>query len=798
MLVPIKWLMDYVDIDLEINDFVDSMIMSGSNVESVKETGKNIDKVVVGKIIEIKDHPNAEKLIITNVDVGSEIVQIVTGATNIKEGDYVPVALHGSTLPNGTRIKKGNLRGVESKGMLCSPDELELEAENLPEGTDMTDGIHIFEKEYPLGEDIKKVLGLDDKIIEFEITNNRPDCLSILGIAREAAATLKKDLKYPQIDSPSESKEVDNYISIDVRNIDLCPRLAVRVIKNITIKSSPMWMQERLIKSGVRPINNIVDITNYVMLELGQPMHAYDLKKLNKRKIIVRNANKNEKITTLDEKDRVLDESVLVIADEERAIGVAGIMGGFDSEIENDTREVAIECANFNPVSIRKSSKLLGLRTEASSRFEKGLDMELASFALNRACYLIEKLGAGEVVDGIIDFYPNKKNKRVIKFDTDRVKWLLGIDVKISEVKRMLKSLEFEVTGNKMLDIIVPTFRDDIMMEADINEEIARLYGYDNIPSKLMDTTFTQGLVSDKQKIVDIAKNCLTAQGLFEVLTYSFVSPSSFNKIKLNKDNSSRNAIKLINPIGEDQSIMRTTIIANMLELISRNYNRKVDDGCFFEISKVYLAKSFPLNELPEEKDVLTIGMYGGGYDFYDLKGIIENLLSALNIENYKVVADNHETFHPGKVAKLLINNKTIGVFGEVHPIVIDNFDIPLSVFVGEFDFDELVLQTDLDRKYKPLPKFPSIERDIAIVVSDEISAGQIDEIIRTKGAKLVEKVELFDVYKGSQIKEGYKSLAYKIVYRSSEKTLTEKDITKAHNKILNSLANQVGAILRQ
>ena len=797
MLVPVKWLMDYVNIDLEINDFVNAMIMSGSNVESVNETGKNIDKIVVGKIVEIYNHPNAEKLIITNVDIGNEIVQIVTGATNIKEGDYVPVALHGSTLPDGTRIKKGKLRGVESKGMLCSPDELELDAESLPAGTDMTGGIHIFEKEYPLGEDIKKVLGLDDKIIEFEITNNRPDCLSILGIAREAAATLGKELKYPKINLPTNSKDVDNYISIDVRNTDLCPRCSVRVIKNITIKSSPVWMQERLIKSGVRPINNIVDITNYVMLELGQPMHAYDLKKLNKRKIVVRTANKNEKITTLDEKERVLDESVLVIADGERAIGVAGIMGGFDSEIENDTQEVAIECANFNPVSIRKSSKLLGLRTEASSRFEKGLDMELASLALNRACYLIEELGAGEVVGGIADFYPNKKNKRIIKFDTDRVKWLLGIDIGINEIKRMLKSLEFEVTGDKILDIVIPSFRDDIVMEADINEEIARLYGYDNIPSKLMDTTFTQGIISDRQKIVDMVRNCLTAQGLFETLTYSFVSPSGFDKIKLNEDNPLRNAIKLLNPIGEDQSIMRTTIIPNMLELIGRNYNRKVDEGCFFEISKVYLAKTLPLEELPEERETLIIGLYGDS-DFFDLKGIIENLFSALNIENYKVIPGNHESFHPGKVAELLINNKSIGVFGEVHPIVLDNFDLPSNVYIGEFNFDEIILQTKLNRKYKPLPKFPSIERDIAIVVSDEISAGQIDEIIRTKGAKLVEKVELFDVYKGSQIEDGYKSLAYKIVYRSDEKTLTEKDISKAHNKILNSLANQAGAILRQ
>ena len=797
MLVPIKWLNDYVDIDVGIKEYADAMTMSGSNVDTIIEAGKDIDKVVVGKIIKIQNHPDADKLIITQVDIGGEIIQIVTGADNVREGDFIPVALHGSTLPDGTRIKKGKLRGVESNGMLCSPDELELTAEQLPEGTDMTGGIYILDKEYPLGIDIKKVLGMDDKIVEFEITNNRPDCLSMLGIARETAATLGKKLKYPKVSLPTDSKDVEKYVSIEVKNPDLCPRFAIRVIKNITIKSSPSWMQERLIKAGVRPINNIVDITNYVMLELGQPMHAYDLDKLKGKKIIVRNAAKEEMLTTLDEKNRNLNESVLVIADGERSIGIAGIMGGYDSEIEDYTKEIALECANFNPVSVRMSSKRLGLRTEASSRFEKGLDLELIPIAINRACYLIEQLGAGEVVDGIIDIYPKIKEKRIINFRTDRVKWLLGIDISVDMIKRMLRSLEFEVDGEEVLKITVPTFRDDIETEADVNEEIARLYGYDNIPSKLMDTTFTQGVISERQKIKNIAKDNLTAQGLYEVLTYSFISPGVFDKINLAKGDHKRKAITLINPLGEEQSIMRTTIIPNMLELIGRNYNRKIEEGSFFEISKVYIAQSLPLTGLPDEKDTLTIGMYGN-YDFYDLKGIIENLLSCLNIQHYKILPSKHDTLHPGKTAALWINNIEIGFFGEVHPFVLNNYDIPAKTYIAELDFEKIFAKVNLNRIFVPLPRFPSIERDIAIVIANEVSSGQIEDIIKNKGGKLIERIELFDVYKGSQIEEGYKSLAFRLVYRSNEKTLTEDDITKVHNRIINSLTNQVGAILRQ
>lgn len=796
MLVPIKWLKDYVDIDMDIKEFADGMTMSGSMVEGVEDIGQNIEKVVVGKILEISTHPDADKLLVTKVDVGGEIVQIITGATNIRENDYVPVALHGSSLPNGTKIKRGKLRGLESNGMLCSPDELGLDAESLPSGVDMVDGIYILDRAYPLGKDIKEVLGLDDKIIEFEITNNRPDCLSILGIAREAAATFGLKMKYPSEEVSGKDGEASDYISASVKDADLCLRFAIRVIKDVKIKNSPSWMQERLLKAGVRPINNIVDITNYVMLETGQPMHAYDLDMLENKEIVVRRAEKDEKVTTLDENERNLDDSILVIADGKKAIGIAGIMGGYNSEIKEDTRTIAFECANFDAVNIRLSSKKLGLRTEASSRFEKGLDMEIVSLAMNRACHLVEMLDAGEVVGGTIDIYPAKKEKRMVTLRSDRVKWLLGVDIPIARVKRMLESLEFEVAGEEVLEIKVPTFRDDVTMEADLIEEIARLYGYNNIPSKLMDTTFTQGGRDAKQQIRNIVRDNMEAQGLYEAYTYSFVSPAVFNQINLKAENPLRKAIKILNPLGEEQSIMRTTMIPNILEVISRNYNRKIVEGMFYELSKVYLSEDLPLKDLAYERDTLTIGIYGN-VDFYDLKGIIENMLSILNISKYRVLPSNHESFHPGRTAELLINNKRIGYLGEIHPDVLDNYDIPSRVYIAELDFEEIFRQIDLTIKYKPLPKYPSIERDIAVVVAEEVTAGQIEEIIRNKGGRLVDEVKLFDIYRGSQIEEGYKSMAYSIVYRSDEKTLTEEDITKVHNKILNSLTNQVGAVLR-
>lgn len=795
MLVPMKWLKDYVDIKVDAKAFADAMTMSGSKVETIEEMGKEIDKVVVGKIIKTEKHPDADKLTVAQVDVGTEVIQIVTGADNIKEGDYIPIALNGSTLPGGTKIKKGKLRGIESNGMMCSAQELGLDLENLPQ--EMLEGIYILEKEQPLGKDIKEVLGLNDSIIEFEITNNRPDCLSIFGIAREAAATFGEALKYPDMAIHENKEKVTDYLSVEVRNQEQCPRYAARVVKNVVIKESPGWLQERLIKAGMRPISNIVDITNYVMLELGQPMHAFDYDKLEHRKIIVRNAFPDEVIKTLDEVERKLSESMLVIGDGGKGSAIAGVMGSNDSEIEGSTKTIVFECANFEPVSTRLTSKKLGLRTEASSRFEKGVDTELINTALDRACHLVELLGAGEIVGGKIDIYPNPKKQRVMTLRTKRANDFIGVEISEDFIKKCLTSLEFGVEGHEVLNITVPTFRADVEGEADLLEEIARLYGYDKIPSVLMDTTFTQGSRSYTQKLKGMARTSLTAQGLYEVLTYSFVSPGVYDRINLNADNPLRNAIKLINPLGEDQSIMRTTIIPNMLDVISRNYNKKVAEGQFFELSRIYLTEKLPLEDMADERETLTIGMYGN-VDFYDLKGVVENLLAELNIDNYKIQTSSHESMHPGRTAELLIRNKKVGYIGEIHPDVLDNYDIPVRVYVAELDFEVLIELCSLTIKYKQLPKYPAVSRDIAVVVTEEITAGQIEDIIKGKGGKLVEEVKLFDIYRGSQITEGYKSMAYSITYRSDEKTLTEEDITKVHNKILNSLANQVGAALRQ
>ncbi|HYE84642.1 MAG TPA: phenylalanine--tRNA ligase subunit beta [Clostridia bacterium] len=796
MLVPIKWLKDYVDIKVDSKGFADAMTMSGSKVERVEELGKEIENVVVGKILKIESHPAADKLVIGQVDVGTEVLQIVTGADNIKEGDYIPIAKSGSTLPGGVKIKKGKLRGVESNGMMCSAQELALDLDNLPE--ELLDGIYILDKEYPLGADIKDILGLNDTVVEFEITNNRPDCLSIIGIAREAAATFGCELKYPKTAFSENSENIKDYLDIQVKNSELCPRYSARMVKNVVIKDSPAWMQERLVKAGVRPISTIVDITNYVMLELGQPMHAFDYRDLEDKKIIVRNAVPGETIKTLDEVDRKLDESMLVIADATKPTGIAGVMGGFGSEIEDDTTMVVFECANFAPVNIRLTSKKLGLRTEASSRYEKGIDPELATMALDRACSLVEQLGAGEIVGGKIDIYPAPRKARKLSLNVGKAGAFIGAgDITEEMIVKYLTSLEFKVEAKGDLEVTVPTFRDDVEGDADLIEEIARLYGYDRIPVDLMDTTFTQGGKNYRQNIRDMAKTNMVAQGLYEVLTYSFVSPGVYNKINLKAENPLRNAIKLINPLGEDQSIMRTTIIPNMLEVISRNYNKKIAEGQFFELSKIYLADTLPLEGLSDERETLTIGMYGD-VDFFDLKGVVENLLEELNIDKYRILSSNNDSMHPGRTAELLINNKRVGCLGEVHPDVLDKFDIPVRVYVSELNFEEIIRQSDMNIKYISLPKYPSVARDIAIVVTEEITAGQVEEIIRNKGGKLIEEVKLFDIYRGSQIQEGYKSMAYSIVYRSDEKTLSEEDIAKVHNKVVNSLVNQVGAALRQ
>ena len=608
MNIPMSWLKDYVSIDCDIKTFVDAMTMSGSNVENYLEQGKEIDKVVVGKILSIEKHPDADKLLVTKVDVGSEIIQIVTGASNIKEGDYIPVALNGSSLPGGIKIKTGKLRGIESQGMMCSIDELGLEKEDYPEAAE--DGIYILSEEYPLGTDIKEVFGLNDIVVEYEITSNRSDCFSVIGIAREAAATFKLPFKYPEIKVKEIEGNASDFISIEIDNPDLCPRYAARIIKNVKIQPSPKWMKQRLIAAGVRPINNIVDITNYVMLEMGQPMHAFDYDKLKNKKILVRNAKAGEKIMTLDGEDRNLDESMLLITDGESPIAIGGVMGGEETKVTEETKTILFESANFNGANIRLTAKKLGLRSDASVKYSKGLDPNIVIDVLNRASQLVVELGAGEVVEGIVDAYPAKREPKTIPYSVEKINSLLGITLSEEEMIDYFSSLEFKV-NKEAKTLTIPTFRPDIEGNADLAEEVARLYGYDKITTTLERGTPTVGKKTYSQKIEDIIKNTMEGQGFYEIMNYTFESPKVFDKLNISENDDLRKVITISNPLGEDFSIMRTQTLNGMLTSLSTNFNRRNEEALLYEVGKVYIAKELPLKELPEEKSKLTIGMYG-------------------------------------------------------------------------------------------------------------------------------------------------------------------------------------------
>ena len=796
MKAPLNWLKDYVDIDVSPKEFADAMTMSGSKVEGIEVQGEEISKVVVGKIISIEKHPNADKLQVTQVDIGSEVIQVVTGAQNIKLNDYIPVALVGATLPGDKKISKGKLRGVESNGMMCSIEELGLTREDYPDAPE--DGIYILEPGLELGKDIKEVLGINETSFEFEITSNRPDCLSMIGLAREAAVTLKKEFKKPQIKVLEEGDEAQNYISVEIKDPDLCPRYAARVVKDVKIGPSPKWMRDRLRAAGVRPINNIVDITNYVMLEYGQPMHAFDLKDIQGNKIIVRRAEEGETIKTLDDQDRKLDSSMLVIADENRAVAVAGVMGGANSEITDNAKTILFESANFNGTSVRLTSKKLGLRTEASSRFEKGLDVENVIPALERAVQLVEELGAGTVCKGIVDCYVKKPEQVTLSLRPDKINALLGTDISREEMIDILKALEFEVDEINNT-VKVPSFRPDVEREADLAEEIARFYDYNNIqPTLLSGKEATLGKKTYKQRIEDLIKDTMVSCGLYETFTYSFTSPKDFDKLNIPQDSSLRKAVVISNPLGEDYSIMRTTTIADMLKVISTNYNRRIEEARLFEMSFVYLPESLPIKELPKENPVLTIGMYGKT-DFYELKGIVEELISRLGIKGYEFmpVKDN-PTFHPGRTACLTINGEYAGILGEVHPVVSENFECPDRTYMAVIEIENLVKNADLEPQYKPLPKFPAVTRDIAMLVKDEVMVKQIEDIIKQRAGKILEDIKLFDVYKGKQVPEGMKSVAYSITFRASDRTLTDEEVGKAMTKILDGLKNNIGAQLRE
>ncbi len=795
MKLPLKWLKDYTDINASPKEYADALTMSGSKVEGWEVLGAEIDRVVVARILSIEKHPDADRLLVTQVDTGSETIQIVTGATNIKVNDLIPVALDGSSLPGGKKIKKGKLRGIESNGMMCSISELGVTKEEYPNAVE--DGIFILEGDPAPGTDIKEYLGMNDTVVEFEITSNRPDCFSIIGLARESAATFGTPFSIPDIAVKELAGPIDGMASVEIKAPELCSRYAARIVENVNIGPSPHWMQERLKAAGVRPINNIVDITNYVMLEYGQPMHAFDLENLKGPSIIVRRAEAGETMRTLDGQDRELDTSMLVIADAERPVAVAGVMGGENSEITPETKTILFESATFEGISVRLTAKKLGMRTEASGRFEKGLDPENVINAINRAVQLVEELGAGTVRKGIIDCYPRKAEKRVISFDRDRINALLGTDISIDIMLAIFRRLEIEVDETAGT-ATAPTFRPDLECEADLAEEIARFYDYNNIRATLLEgKAATVGGKTAKQKIVDIIGRTMLSCGLSEIYTYSFTSPKVLDMINLPSDSELRKAIVISNPLGEDYSIMRTTTLPDMMKVLAVNYNRRVEEARLFEISYVYLPKSLPLTELPEEKPVLTIGMYGN-VDFYDLSGVVEELMTSLGIKRYMLEPVKDDlTFHPGRTARLLVNGKCCGILGEIHPAVAEKFEAAQRNYAAIIDIEPLVRSTSLMPEYKPLPKFPAVARDIAVLVDDDIPVKQIEQIITSEAGKIFEEARLFDVYKGKQVPEGKKSVAYSIMFRASDRTLTDEEVGKAMNKIIAALSEKIGAQLR-
>lgn len=790
MKVPVKWLKDYVNIDISANELGDKLTLSGSKVEEVVCSGDEIKNVVTGQILEIKPHPDADKLVICQIEVGKEEpIQIVTGAHNMKEGDIVPVAMHGSTLPGGLKIKKGKLRGIPSNGMMCSEEELGLAEE--------AEGLMILPKDTQVGKDIKEVLDLDNAVIDFEITSNRPDCLSVIGIARETAATIGEEYKMPSVEySVSCHENINDSLKVDVKD-DLCRRYMARGVKNVKIGPSPEWMQQRLMDAGVRPINNIVDITNFVMLELGQPMHAFDERQISSKNIVVEKAKDNEEFTTLDEVERKLTSDMLCIKDGDKTVALAGIMGGLNSEVKEDTTAIILECANFDGTNIRVTSNKLPLRTEASSKFEKDLDPNMVQIAMDRACHLINELQAGDVMEGTIDVYPNPHKEHTLEVDSNWINKFLGTSISKEDMKKYLDSLELATEIKEdILVITVPTFRCDINIREDVAEEIARIYGYNNIPATMFNVACEKGGRSKKQKLEDKVMEALIGSGLNQSISYSFVSPKVFDKILVPQDSCLRNVVKIKNPLGEDYSIMRTSTIPSMMESLSRNYSRNNDIVRLFEIGKVYIPKE-DREVLPEERNILTIGMYGKA-DYLDLKGVVENVIEHLGITNISFKRESENpTFHPGKTANLYIKKELVGVLGEIHPDVAENFEVEERCYIAELNLDVLYQQANLEGKYKQLPKFPAVDRDMALLVDDEVLVQEIEDIIKKQGGKMVEKVTLFDVYKGKQIPSGKKSVAYSIRYRLDNKTLTDDEVTKVHDKILRTLENRLGAQLR-
>ena len=817
MNLSMKWLRDYVDINVPIKEYCHALTMSGSKVECYTQEGKNIENVVVGKILSKAPHENADALFVCQVEVGKDSpVQIVTNAKNVKEGDLVPVALDGAVLPEG-KIKKCKMRGVESFGMFCGLDTLGLTAHDFPYAD--PDGVFVINEECEIGQDIQSAIGLNDISVEFEITSNRPDCLSVIGLARETAATYGIPLNVKAPEYKGIDGNINDMLKVDIHNTEKCQRYCAGIVKNVKIEPSPRWLRERLRASGVRPINNFVDITNYVMLEYGQPMHAFDLRYVEGAHINVRNAVKGEKIMTLDGVERELDENMLVIADEKKPVAVAGVMGGEYSGIMEDTNTVVFESAYFEPTQVRRTSKALKLKSDASARYEKGVDRLISMTCLKRAFELVELLGAGEVLNTVIDCDYTDKTPAAVDFDSKWTNDFLGTDISEEDMINYLNRLGFEVKDGK---VIAPSFRIDIECKADIAEEIARIYGYNDIPS-----TDFRGIAraeyTEEQKFIRALRNTAVSLGGYEIATYSFVSPKYFDKIKLPENSKLRNAVKIMNPLGEDTSVMRTTSLPSILDVLSFNYNNRNEKACLFEVSKEYLPvseeKPFINGDtlansgktkhryeysLPEEPQTLVIGMYGGDYDFYALKGMIEQIFAEMHIDGVEYVRaedcdefDEKSAFHPGRSAVAIKDGKALGIFGEIHPDVQENYGIGTKTYAAKLKINELMEVSCSEIKYSPLPKFPATTRDLSLVVDEEMPVAELEKAIRKAVGKILEKVTLFDVYRSDDMKKnGKKSVAYSISMRSHEGTLTDEQADSAVKKALKALS-AIGAELR-
>ena len=790
-----NWLSDYVNVnDIDIKEYCDRMTDTGSKVEGYEILGDDIENVVVARITKIDPHENSDHLQICQVDIGTETVQIVTGAQNVFEGAIVPAAIPVAKLPGDVVIKAGKLRGVPSNGMLCSFGELNLTEHDMP-GKE-ANGILILDESFSdkIGMDIKEALMLNDTVVEFEITSNRPDCLSVIGLARETAVSFDRTLNEhtPVVKETKDGDNISNYLSVSVDAPDLCQRYMARVVKNVKIEPSPLWLRMRLRASGVRPINNIVDITNYVMLEYGQPMHAFDYACLNGSSIIVRRAGDQENFRSLDDQDHTLDSSMLVIADQDRAVALAGVMGGANSEIKEQTTTVVFESACFLGTSVRVTAKKNGMRTESSARFEKGLDPENCLAGLERACELIELLGAGEVVSGKIDVYPGKKENTVLELDVDVINRFLGIDVSYDTMKSILETLAFKVDGNS---ITVPSFRADVACMNDVAEEIARIYGYNKIQSSRIKGETTQGGRTKKQTFEVNVEQALCGMGLDQIQTFSFISPKYYDKIRLPADSTLRSSVVISNPLGEDTSVMRTTALPSILEVMARNWNFKNENVRLFEIATVYLPTG--ATTLPKENKVITTSMYGD-CDFYTMKGVCENLLKLAGIENYTFRANcDNPSYHPGRCANILVGDRILGIFGQVHPLVLQNYDVATPVYTAELDF-EIMFELLCDVKaYTPLPKFPATTRDFSFVCEEDLEVGSIQDVMKQAGGKLVEEVALFDIYRGPQVGENKKSVSMRVTLRAADRTLTVEEAEKVANKILSAMEKQLGITLR-